>query len=298
MPRDIHLYGSLLALFGGLAVVAYLFAQIPVPARPMLGTRGGNRRKALEEGGGFAAIEPMVRVVAGWFSLLSLPDLRKRLERELLHAGDPLGLSPDELLACSLFASIGVGGLGQILASLLRMDLFLVVVAIVLGAWLPFLQVRSEAKNRIKQIERGLPAAIDLAALCMGAGLDFPGALRQVASHWGRRDPLHEELTRILRQLELGRTRRQALEELELRCPGEAVRSFVGAVIQAEEKGTPLAEILQIQATMLRMRRSVKAEEAAARAGVMMMGPLVLLLGSILLVLVGPFVVSAMVGGY
>jgi tight adherence protein C len=63
-------------------------------------------------------------------------------------------------------------------------------------------------------------------------------------------------------------------------------------VVQAEEKGNPLAEVLQIQATMLRMRRSVAAEESAARAGVLMMGPLMLIFATIMLIILGPFAVN------
>jgi tight adherence protein C len=62
--------------------------------------------------------------------------------------------------------------------------------------------------------------------------------------------------------------------------------------VQAEEKGNPLAEVLQIQATMLRMRRSVAAEESAARAGVLMMGPLMLIFATIMLIILGPFAVN------
>jgi tight adherence protein C len=71
------------------------------------------------------------------------------------------------------------------------------------------------------------------------------------------------------------------------------VREFVGAVVQAEEKGTPLAEVLRIQAGILRMRRTVLAEEAASRAGVMMMIPLIMLLGSILMILMGSMMLKS-----
>jgi tight adherence protein C len=80
--------------------------------------------------------------------------------------------------------------------------------------------------------------------------------------------------------------------------PTEAVREFVGAVIQAEEKGTPLAEVLRIQATILRMRRTVLAEEAASRAGVMMMIPLMMLLGCILLILMGSMMLKSFDSGF
>ena len=75
------------------------------------------------------------------------------------------------------------------------------------------------------------------------------------------------------------------------------VSPVVGAVVQAEEKGNPLGEVLRIQASMLRMRRSVMAEEAAAKAAVMLIGPLMLIFGAIMLCLMGPFVISTAQSG-
>jgi len=75
------------------------------------------------------------------------------------------------------------------------------------------------------------------------------------------------------------------------------VRELVGAIVQAEEKGTPLAEVLRIQAGMLRMRRTILAEESAARAGVLMMIPLIMLLGSILIILMGSMVITTYESG-
>jgi tight adherence protein C len=80
--------------------------------------------------------------------------------------------------------------------------------------------------------------------------------------------------------------------------PTEAVKEFVSSVIQAEEKGNPLSEVLRIQARMLRMRRSVAAEQNASRAGLMMMIPLLLIFASIILLLLGPFIINGMKSGF
>jgi tight adherence protein C len=90
--------------------------------------------------------------------------------------------------------------------------------------------------------------------------------------------------------LDLGMTRKSALLAFEERCPVDEVRDLVRAVIMAEQKGASVASALVQQARSSRQRRSVRAEEAAARAGVMLILPLMLLMGSILLILVGPLV--------
>jgi tight adherence protein C len=158
-----------------------------------------------------------------------------------------------------------------------------------LGAALPYLQVSSAGTLRMKQINRGLPYAVDLLALAMSAGKDFPGAVRQVVEKSSDPDDaLIEEFARILQELGIGRTRKQALLGFAERAPIETVQEFVNSVVQAEEKGNPLADVLQIQAGMSRMRRSVRAEQQAAKAGVQMIGPLALLLLCIIALILGP----------
>ena len=92
----------------------------------------------------------------------------------------------------------------------------------------------------------------------------------------------------MLQELGIGRTRKQALLGFAERAPIETVQEFVNSVVQAEEKGNPLADVLQIQAGMSRMRRTVRAEQQAAKAGVQMIGPLALLLICIIALILGP----------
>jgi tight adherence protein C len=272
---------------------------MPAPHSPRLGLRGLKRTQALARGGAFVTAEPVIRFVAGLFARLPIPRLRSRIEAQLTQAGDLLGMTPDEHLALSALSAAGFLLAALALREVVGTSPAVLVLVTGSGAVLPHLRVSGEIQRRQRQVDRALPGAIDLAALCMGAGLDFPGALRQIIDKsLSPGDPLHEELGRILQLLELGRTRREALESLAERVPTEAVRDFVSSAVQAEEKGNPLAEVLRIQAGMLRMRRSVDAEQAASRAGVMMMIPLMLIFASIVLILLGPFIVNGMRSGF
>lgn len=206
-------------------------------------------------------------------------------------AGDALGLLPEELVALSaLTGTVGLI-LGSVLGHASRLGNPVVVAGLLAGAALPQLRLRSAAAQRMKDVNRRLPQAIDLLALSLGAGADFPAAVRQVLEKSPNpSDPLVEELTLLLQSLQLGRTRRQALEELAERVPSDEVVEFVGAVVQAELRGTPVVDVLRIQAEVSRRKRTVRAEELAAKAGVAMMGPLVLVFLAILLVIVAPMV--------
>jgi len=288
--------GTLVALKLGTVVLAALAAAgivvlvswVPLPAAPRLGHRGQERNQAMNAAELFAAAEPLIRFVAGIVSLLPLATLRKRQERELRRADYCLGLTPDEYSALSLLSAAALGGIAFGVARIQGYNSLIALPAFALGLMVPTLQVREIIRQRVKEISRGLPHAIEICALCMGAGLDFPGALRLVAGPKSR-GALAREFSGILEELELGHTRREALVSFAERVQTDAVRDFVAAVVQAEQKGSPLARVIQIQGRMLSQRRSVAAEEAAARAGVLMIGPMMLLVLCILLLLMGPF---------
>lgn len=276
------------ALFG----LVLLVAGTPIPPPPRLGHRGAERQRAIAVGGFFAVVEPLVRFLAGLIALLPLERLRRRQERELRRADHYLGITPDEYTALAVISAVALSGS---VAGIARMAGRGVVPAIAAGAFgllLPTLQIQEVIRQRTKEISRGLPHAIEIAAMCMGAGLDFPSAMRLIAGPSGGGRALAREFAQILEELELGHTRRQALLGFAERVPISAVRDLVNAIIQAEQKGNPLAKVIQVQGRMLNMRRSVAAEEAAARAGVLMIAPMMLLVGCIVLLLLGPFMVK------
>lgn len=298
IPPHLYAYLAMAMVGAGLFIGVLTLGRNRPEDSPRFGGRGLKRHQAMAEGGQFATFEPMVRMVAGWIAYFPLSDQRRQVDELLKHAGDWLGLTANEFFAvCAIsgFAS-GLGGL--VVTQLMEWPPILFVIFVAIGSLMPYFRVTGERDERFKQCNRSLPGSIDLASLCMGAGLDFPGAIRQIVDKSGNKeDALHAEWERILQELELGRTRRQALENFADRVPTEPVRDFVGAVVQSEEKGNPLAEVLRIQAGMLRMRRSVMAEEAAARAAVLMMGPLMLIFGAIILCMLGPFMVQAGASG-
>lgn len=285
-----------LALTGcGIFGVSLVLARIPAAASPSFGPRGMQRQRALAGGGGFGALEPAVRVIAGWIGRLPPGRWRAQLDESLVRSGHWLGLTADELVAMSVLYSLALGVVGSLLAMRFHWHWAVPLVLVAVGAAHPFSQLQDATAGRCKEIERRLPDAVDLLTLCMGAGLDFPAALRRVlADALVPGTPTADELGRILDELELGHTRSKALSGFAERVPTRPVRDFVGAIVQAEEKGTPLTEILGVQARVLRMRRSVLAEEAAARAALQLMIPLVLIFAAIMLLVLGPVAIVVM----
>lgn len=271
-----------------LFLVVYAMASAPSRIASRLGLRGLKRQRALSEPGLWPQIEPLVRWLGVRVSGLLPDEQRNKLDEQITMAGDYLGITTDEYLALCVLSFIGCVIGGTVLGYMADNYTIPVLLGPV-GAFLPYMQISGAAQERQKEVSRGLPYVIDLMALAMGAGLDFPGAVRQVVEKSSNpNDPIVEEFTLILQTLNIGQTRKEALTEFARRCPVEAVKEFVGALVQAEERGNPVADVLPIQATSSRTRRSVRAEEMAAKAGVAMTGPLMLVFATVMILIMGP----------
>lgn len=280
---------SLVAVGVALFLVVYLVAGTPSKVGGRLGLRGLKRQKVLQDNDGWQSIEPFVRWLGVRVSGLVNEEFRAKLDTQIALAGDFLGMTADEFVALSVVSGIGGLGAGWLIGAVGGLDQLAVIPFGLIGLALPYFQVTGAAQERLKTIGRGLPYVIDLMAMAMSAGLDFPGAVRQVIEKSSNpNDPLVEEFTLILQTLNLGRTRKDALQEFARRAPNDTVIEFVAAVVQAEERGNPVADVLLIQATSSRQRRTVRAEEIAAQAGVKIVGPLMLVFLCIMGLILGP----------
>jgi len=275
-----------------LCASAALFSVSSGPS-PYLGVRGLRRVRSMRESALWARIEPTVRWLGERLRPLLRERLRARIDRQIQLAGDFWGLLPEELIALSVLcmgAAVGAAAVYTMLAD--KSGALYVVLAAVLGAMLPYLHLSGVEQERKKRIQRGLPSVIDLVSLALSAGLDFPGALRQVLDKTSNpNDPLIEEVQLILHELSVGKTRKLALLQFAERVPSESVTEFVSAVVQAEERGNPLAQVLKIQAEASRQRRSVRAEETASRAGVKMFGPILIIFVVVMLMVLAPLLI-------
>jgi tight adherence protein C len=286
-------YCALVLIASGAAMLAYTVSSAPSRVASRLGLRGLKRQRAIAKSESWAQIEPAVRWLGVRVSGVVSDKQHAEIDRQIALAGDYMGLTADELVALSVLSTAVGGVFGALLGSIVGMGPSLAVLMTVLGAALPYMRVSEAARERLKSIGRGLPYAIDLMALSMGAGMDFPGAVRQVVEKSSNPDdPIIEEFTIMLQQFQLGQTRRQALRDFAARAPVDSVTEFVNALIQAEERGNPVAEVLSIQATVSRSRRSVRAEESAAKAGVAISAPLMLVFFSLLIVILGPAILK------
>lgn len=289
---------SLLTVTWALFQATYAIAGAPTRATTNLGLRGLKRQRAAQRSEGWAAVEPFVRWLGVRVSGVVSDGARTRIESELAFSGDRFGLTADEFVALSVLSTIAGLGAGTWAGIAFELGPVGIIFGGMLGAVAPWMQLTGIGQERLREVSRALPQATDLMAMAMSAGLDFPGAVRQVVEKSSNpEDPLVEELTMLLQALGIGRTRKDALSELMRRVPTEIVKEFCAALIQAEERGNPVAEVLQIQATTARTRRSVRAEELAAKAGVQITLPLMLVFGCVLGLVLGPALLNIIESG-
>jgi tight adherence protein C len=162
---------------------------------------------------------------------------------------------------------------------------------IVVGLMLLRYLLASRTRVRKQAIQKQLPEVLDLLSVSVEAGLGFDAALQRVADR--ARGPLIVELNATYREITLGRPRAEALRNFEQRCGLEEIKSFVGAIIQAEQLGISLKNVLKSQAQQMRLIRRQKVEEKAMKASVKIIFPLVVFVFPVLfIILLAPAIIS------
>lgn len=160
-----------------------------------------------------------------------------------------------------------------------------------LTVWLLRRGLRRRAIDRLVAIKRRLPFLLDLLTLLMEAGATFHQALRQGVREFAGQE-VAVEFARVLTDVNMGKTRTEAFDSLRRRLNDDEINGIIGAIIQSEQLGTPLADIFRTQADVLRLKRSQRAEMIAGEAGVKMLLPGVLVMMSTVIIILGPFVLN------
>ena len=141
------------------------------------------------------------------------------------------------------------------------------------GFILPRYWLTSSINRRKEGVIKKLPDALDLMTICVDAGLTFDGAMAKVKEKWD--DPLSNEFGRVIYEMQLGKTRREALKAMTARLDVPDVQSFIASVLQADQLGVSIGKVLRIQSEQMRVRRRQRAEEKAQQAPIKMLFPMV-----------------------
>ena len=218
-----------------------------------------------------------------------------QVHHKLLLAGLSTTIRAEEFITAQA-AAVAVG-LGAAVAGVALLDLstsrstLVLVLFPGIGALAPSSWLSRKVQERKDAILNDLPDVVDLLAISVEAGVGFEGALEVVCAHFD--SPLAQELSRTLKEMELGLPRREALQNLKKRTEVPDLANFVLALTQADALGMPIGRILHTQAKEMRNKRRQRAREKAAKLPVKILFPLILFIfPAVLIVILGPAMVS------
>lgn len=242
-------------------------------------------------------IVPTVQRAASFITRFTPANTLESTRHKLDLAGNPNNWTPSEFFGIRAIASVVLGGLIFLLLTITKAEtaaqLGMTVLFTVLGFVLPGLWLGGKIRSRKTNVIKALPDALDLLTICVEAGLGFDQAMQKVAEKWD--NELSRTFGRVLHEIRLGKTRREALRDAAQRVDVGDVTSFVAAVIQSEQLGVSIAKVLRIQSDQMRVRRRQRAEEKAHQAPVKMLFPMVFLIfPAIWVVLLGPAILQVM----
>ena len=239
-------------------------------------------------------ILPFTTRISGAVGRLASEGFTTRTARRLALAGNPGDISVGDWLAVKLIVSLLMGAGFFLLFAILSGPSFTSAVIGLAGFGIGFIGpefwLGSRVRGRQHRILRALPDSLDLLTISVRAGLGFDAALAKVTE--SQPGPLSDEFRRALAEIRVGKQRRDALRDILPRTEVPALTNFVGAIIQAERLGVPIARVLQVQSEQLRIERRQRAEELAAQAPIKMLFPLVgCIFPSLFVVILGPAII-------
>ncbi len=240
-------------------------------------------------------LRPLVRNLSSRANSVLPSNMSERIEKSLVQGG--MKMKPGQLLLIVAFTAGVLPSLATLYVVSLGQPFKFVIgtfgVMTGLGIYGPRVMILGRVNRRKKEIWRSLPDAFDLITASVEAGLGIDAAFTRVIEKV--HGPFAEELTRTMREIQMGRSRRDAFLDMAERTGVDELRQLINAVVQAEAMGISIGGVIRVQTSVIRTKRRQKAEEQAFKAPIKMVFPLVFFIfPAIMIVIGGPAVLQLM----
>lgn len=242
-------------------------------------------------------LRPMMEGISKMVLRITPKEIVASMEKKVMLAGKSNKLSVRDLINIQVAAVICLPVFTLLLANYLEVDTKLIVyfiaIEIGLGLVMPNFVLSKKITARQKKIQNSLPDTIDLLTVSVEAGLGFDGALAKVIDKMP--GPLSDEFENVLQEIKVGKQKKDALRGMADRICVPDLSTFISSIIQADQFGVSIGNVLRIQSDQMRQKRRQRAQEKAMKAPVKMVIPMVLFIFPTLFsVLLGPVVIQIM----
>lgn len=236
---------------------------------------------------------PIYQRFLAFISRMTPKSIKDNYDTIIYQSGNYKKMTPSNILAIQLITSvILMFAFGLLFTLLGYYNIISIIVIGLIGFFLPYFQFRTKAKNRALEIQNKLPDILDLLYVSVEAGLGFDMAMKRATDKI--KGELSNEIKWALDDIAKGRERVEALRAIVKRTGVDDLNSFITAVIQAEQLGSNIANMLRIQSRTMRQKRKQRAEEKSAKLPVKMIFPLLFFMfPAIFIVILGPAALSA-----
>lgn len=254
-----------------------------------------NNENELNEPLFIRAVKPVLDSISKAVLKVTPKEFINAFEKKVIMAGNPFNMSIKDwinfqvvIILCFPLASIALGYYREME---IRNIIFIAIIEISLGLILPNLILSKKVTDRQKGIRNSLPDILDLLTVSVEAGLGFDGALARVTEKMP--GPLANEFSNVLQEIKVGKQKRDALKDMAERVGVQDLTTFISSVIQADQLGVSIGNVLRIQSEQMRQKRRQRAQEKAMKAPVKMLIPMILFIfPTIFSVLIGPVIIN------
>ncbi len=244
-------------------------------------------------------VAPLRRWLDGQMMRLTPEAQAAHYRLQLDFVGNPLNLDPAGLQTLRIACAAFLGAVGTVIGVATGAPVTIgiaLLIGVAAGFYAPILWLDQLVRDRRTELEASLPNALDVVAISMEAGLGLDRALEQLVRH--QDDSLTLLVARALREIQLGRPRAEALEEMALATGIDDFSSLVRGILYAERTGVPVARTIEAQAAQMRVKRRLKIRTEAARASLKILFPTVgCVFPTLWLILLGPALIVALTLG-
>ena len=288
-------------VFAGLAVYLFMSAILGSQTDKQQLSWANNSEPVKSKSGIINLSRPLIHQFTLQHALrIQSVDYRKRIATKIKTAGLGRELNVDEFIGMQILWAFFFPGFCAVMNFALEMGFsyLMILILVPFGFYLPMMHAGAMKKQRELSVRADMPFYIDLLALSVEAGLDLFQAIQKIVDKaQGTDSVLAEELGIVLRDIQIGSSKDQALKEMGERLDMSEMTSFVAVMIDAGRSGAPIGGVLKDQSNQMRLERFVRAEKLGARASQSMLIPMMLfIVPAVFIMVLGPVALSFIYG--